>query len=130
MHLLADHIERQMGNSLGHTSHGNLLAVGAGVFSSFYRNHDVKLVVVLLDTPTSERELAAGLDKKRGWFCQDCGHHWHAEEIQFRCTYPPCRHNDLARYNTAMVVAQLTIRKLLEYNQQQSQGTPAGTADS
>jgi predicted Zn-ribbon and HTH transcriptional regulator len=86
--------------------------------------------VVLLDTPTSERELAAGLDKKRGWFCQDCGHHWHAEEIQFRCTYPPCRHNDLARYNTAMVVAQLTIRKLLEYNQQQSQGTPAGTADS
>jgi tetratricopeptide (TPR) repeat protein len=33
-----------MGNSLCHTSHGNLLALGAGVFSSFYRNHDVKLV--------------------------------------------------------------------------------------
>jgi hypothetical protein len=34
MHLLADDIERQMGNSLGHTSHGNLLASGACVFSS------------------------------------------------------------------------------------------------
>jgi hypothetical protein len=27
-----------------YTPHGNLLALGAGVFSSFYRNHDVKLV--------------------------------------------------------------------------------------
>jgi hypothetical protein len=44
MHLLADDIERQMGNSLRDASHGNLLALGACVFSSFYRNHDVKLV--------------------------------------------------------------------------------------
>lgn len=44
MHLLADGIKRQMGHCLGHTSQGNLLALGAFACSSLYRNHDVKSV--------------------------------------------------------------------------------------
>jgi hypothetical protein len=83
--------------------------------------------VILLDTPASERELAAGLAQQRSWFCQDCGQHWQVDELRFRCTYEPCRHHDLARYNTAAVVAQIAVHKLLEGSQQERQHATPGT---
>jgi hypothetical protein len=70
--------------------------------------------VVVLDTPADESELTAGLTERTSWFCQDCRRHWPVEASWFRCTYSPCRCDQLARANTAMVVAQLALQKLLE----------------
>jgi hypothetical protein len=86
---------------------------------------------VLLDTPANDGELAAGLAQQEHWFCQDCGQHWQVSESWFRCTHQPCRHNDLARYNAAMVVAQLALRDLVKRarEQQSTQGTPTETED-
>jgi hypothetical protein len=86
---------------------------------------------MLLDTPANERELAAGLAQQERWFCQDCGQHWQVSESWFRCTHQPCRHNDLARSNAAMVVAQLALRDLVKRAREQrsTQGTPTETED-
>jgi hypothetical protein len=95
----------------------------------YEEREDAVADVVLLGTPASERELAAGLEQQDSWFCQDCGQHWQADEFWFRCTSASCRHEALARYNTATVVAQIAVRTLLKHNQHQDQNTTAdGTA--
>lgn len=85
--------------------------------------------VVILETRANEDELAAGLAQQERWFCQECGQRWWVEEECFRCTNPPCRHTDLARFHTATVVAQIGLRALLKHDQQTTPHTAPETPD-
>jgi hypothetical protein len=90
-----------------------------------YGDEDAEAVdVVILDAPANERELVAGVAQQGRWFCQDCGQHWQVSESWFRCTHQSCRHDDLARYNTATVAAQVALRKLVENCQPSTKRTP------
>jgi hypothetical protein len=47
--------------------------------------------------------------------CETCGRTWRAKEVWFTCDR--CHHHTLARYNTAVLVAQYTLEQLINHYQ-------------